>query len=137
MAVANASWGSFFDALVEPSSRTLAASVGGTSIDVLTRLQELLGQQLAQPPSGLDCPGPLRAQRFRPGQQPRGLAPVSHQPQPGERPLVAVDRHRRLRRRVRVDTDDHRHRRPSSWTRVSVTTDTPDEGAARLFRATP
>ena len=32
MAVANASLESFFDALVEPSSRTLAASVGGTSM---------------------------------------------------------------------------------------------------------
>jgi hypothetical protein len=52
--------GSFLDALVEPSSRTLAASVGGTSIDVLTRLQEPLGQQLAQPPA--DSTAPVRSE---------------------------------------------------------------------------
>jgi hypothetical protein len=51
MAVARASLGSFFDALVEPSSRTLGAKVGGHVDDVLTRRQELLDQQLAHPPS--------------------------------------------------------------------------------------
>ena len=59
MAVANASLGSFFDALVEPSSRTLRRQRRGHVDDVLTGLEELLGQQLAQPPSGLDRPGPL------------------------------------------------------------------------------
>jgi hypothetical protein len=51
MAVANASLGSFFDALVEPSSRTLAAKVGATSTTCSPGTEELLRQQLAQPPA--------------------------------------------------------------------------------------
>jgi hypothetical protein len=49
MAVASASLGSFFDALVEPSSRTRRGQRRRHIDDVLTRLYELLGQQLAQP----------------------------------------------------------------------------------------
>jgi hypothetical protein len=80
--------------------------------DLLTRLDERLGQQFAQPLSRFDRPGPLRAQRLRPRQPPRHLTPVSHQSHPRERPLVPVDRHRRVGRLVRVDTNDHRHRSP-------------------------
>jgi len=105
--------------------------------DVLAGAHQLLRQQLAQPAGRLDRPGPFEAEWCRPGQQPLGLASISHHLQLGDGLFVAVDRDSRMCRLVRVDPDDHRHGSPSSWTRVSVTTGTPDAGAARLFRATP
>jgi hypothetical protein len=41
-----------------------------------------------------------------------------------------------MRRLMRVNPDDRRHESPPRQ-RVNATTGTPDEGAARLFRATP
>jgi hypothetical protein len=64
---------------------------------------------LAKPGGGLDRPLAILAEGCRPRQQPLGPAPIRDHLQPSDRPLVAVDRHRRLGRLVGVDTHDHRH----------------------------
>jgi hypothetical protein len=56
MAVASASVGSFLPALAEPSNRDPRRQRRRHLDDLLTRLSELLGQQLAQPLSRLDRP---------------------------------------------------------------------------------
>jgi hypothetical protein len=109
IAVASASFGSFFDAFVAPSSRTLADNVGGTSDDVLASSEQLLGEQLAEPVSGLQRPPAVIAQRRRPRQQPLPLRPPGSDLQPADRSLVTIDRHRCVGRLVRVYAEDHRH----------------------------
>src|SRR5207244_3046926 len=49
---------------------------GGNVEDLLAHRHQLLGQEVAQPSSGFDGPGPLLKRR-RPGQQPVGLARVA------------------------------------------------------------
>jgi hypothetical protein len=50
--------------------------------------------------------------------------------------FVTVDRDRHVCRLVRVNADDHRHG-VLLVDACDATTGTPDEGVARLFRATP
>ncbi len=77
--------------------------------DVLARRDELLGQQIAEPAGRLDRPRPL-LERLRPRQQLRHLANAWLAPctTPSSSSLAA-DRHRGVRRLVRVDTNDHCH----------------------------
>jgi hypothetical protein len=51
IAVASASFESFFDALVEPSSRTLAARVGGTSTTCSPASRSCWANSLPNPPA--------------------------------------------------------------------------------------
>ena len=51
MAVASASFGSFLDALVEPSTRTLAARVGGTSMTCSPASRSVWANSLPSPPA--------------------------------------------------------------------------------------
>jgi hypothetical protein len=72
----------------------------------LTRRQQLLGQQMAQPTGALDGPGPLRPGR-RPREQPLRLPGASTYLQLTLRLLGCVDRHRGVRGLVRIGPDHH------------------------------
>ena len=69
---------------------------------------ELLGEELAEPVSGLDRPGPV-IERRRPRQQPHRLTAIRGELELGERLFVLVDGHRGVGRLVRIDPDDDRH----------------------------
>jgi hypothetical protein len=96
---------------------------------VFTGVEQLFGEQLAEPTSGLDRPRTLRPQRRRPRQQPDGLVVRRGELQPGQWLLVAVDGDRGVGCLVWVDPDDHCHKGPPRERVGSVTTGTPDEGS--------
>jgi hypothetical protein len=75
---------------------------------------QLLGQQVPQPAGALDRPGALRPRR-RPRHQPLRLAGRGTHPQPAQRLLRRIDRHRGVRPLVRVHADHHcRHQHAPS-----------------------
>lgn len=68
----------------------------------LTGADELLGEQMAQARGGLDRPGPP-TKRLGPGEQLLDLPAGRSDLGPAELCFGAVDRHRNVRRLVRVD----------------------------------
>ena len=76
--------------------------------DSLTGGDELLSQQIAESAGTLDRPRPL-GERCRPPDQPFDLIGRRSHAQLAEELLAGVERHRRVRRLVRVDADHHCH----------------------------
>jgi len=76
--------------------------------DPLAGVEELLGQQVAEPAGGLDRPGAVLEAR-RPLQQLIDLASRRPHLHLAELRLVLVDRHRRVRPLVGIHADHHPH----------------------------
>ena len=74
----------------------------------LAGIDELLGQEIAEPAGGLDRPRAF-PERLRPRQQLRRLLARRTHPRAVEFALAVVDRDRGVTRLVGIDTDDHRH----------------------------
>jgi hypothetical protein len=74
----------------------------------LTGGHELPGEQIAEPASTFDRPRPV-TEPCRPPDQPLELAGGRPHPQLAEELLAVVQRHRSVRRLVRVDPDHHCH----------------------------
>src|ERR687897_2296331 len=104
----SASFGSFLFDRLDASSLTLDASVAGTSMTCSPASTSCWGQQIAKTGGGLDRPHAL-PERFGPRQQLVHLPASRADLDRGQFAFVSVDRDRRVRRLVRVDTDDHRH----------------------------
>ena len=79
--------------------------------DTLTRTDELLREQIAEPGRRLDRPPPL-GEGLRPTQKQLELTLPRADVQLREFVFVVVDRARRVRQLVRIDPDDHCHDRP-------------------------
>ena len=108
MAVANASLGSFFAAFVEPSSRTLAVRVGGTSTTCSPAPSSCCASSLPSPP--VDSTAHIRSAPEAPPTPTTGPSgPGRRSAATGPRPFVAIDRHCGVGRLVGVDPDDHCH----------------------------
>jgi hypothetical protein len=74
--------------------------------DVFATGDELLGEQIAEPASGLDRPQPA-IERCRPGEQLAELPRPAAQLETREFDLAFVDRARRVEQLVRIDPDHH------------------------------
>ena len=73
---------------------------------MFTARDELLGEQITQPTSGLDRPR-TTLERRRPSEQIGYLPAVRADLEPGELGLAFIDRARRVEQLVRIDPNDH------------------------------
>src|SRR5439155_8791538 len=102
------SLGSFLFERPDPSTRTRAASVAGTSNTRSPAGDELLRQQIADTARTLHRPRPVR-ETGRPTNKLIDLSGRRAHLDRGELHIVAINRDRSVRPLVRIDPDHHRH----------------------------
>jgi hypothetical protein len=92
----------------EPSTRTLEAKGGRDVEHMLTGIDELLGEQIAETAGGLDGPGAL-GEGLGLGEQLGRLLAGRPDRHLGHLAFVAADGHLGVACLVGIDPDDHRH----------------------------